>query len=135
LTQHDFLSDEWFSAAQAMIAEHDTTAPPHANVRINLVITGTPFDSDVEMHMGAADGKGDWGRGHRGDADVTLTTDYGTARQIFLSGDPQAGMQAFMTGKVRVQGDMAKLMAAQQGGAGPGAPGLADALQSITKTE
>ena len=67
------------------------------------------------------------------DADLTLTTDYVTAREIFMSGNPQAGMQAFMEGKVKVQGDLTKLMAAQVAGTGPGAPGLADALSAITE--
>jgi putative sterol carrier protein len=38
-------------------------------------------------------------------------------------------MQAFMAGKVRVQGDMTKLMMSQGQG---GNPGLTEALQSIT---
>ncbi len=80
-----------------------------------------------------ADGHADWGAGHRDDADLTLTTDYATAKDIFMSGNPQAGMQAFMEGKVKVQGDLTKLMAAQAAGVGPGAPGLADALSAITE--
>jgi len=40
-------------------------------------------------------------------------------------------MQAFMSGKVRIQGDMTKLMMAQAGGQG-GNPALSEALQSIT---
>ena len=71
-----------------------------------------------------------WGIGHAPDADVTLTTDYATAKQVFVSGDPNAGMQALMQDKVRVQGDMAKLMASQQDGANP-AP--QEAIQSITE--
>jgi putative sterol carrier protein len=39
--------------------------------------------------------------------------DYDTAKAILIEGNPQAGMQAFMAGKVRVEGDMAKLMALQ----------------------
>ena len=37
---------------------------------------------------------------------------------MFVAGDQQAGMQAFMAGKVRVQGDMTKLMMAQGAGGG-----------------
>lgn len=54
-------------------------------------------------------------------------------RDIFVSGNPAAGMQAFMEGRVKVQGDLTKLMAAQATGAGPGAPGLAEALSAITE--
>jgi hypothetical protein len=55
--------------------------------------------------------------------------EYATAKQVFVSGDPNAGMQALMHGKVRVQGDMAKLMASQQGG---GNPAPQQAIQGIT---
>jgi hypothetical protein len=42
-----------------------------------------------------------------------VTTDYATARAIFLEQDPQAGMQAFLSGKVKVEGDMTKMMQMQ----------------------
>ena len=52
-------------------------------------------------------------------------------QEIFVAGDPGAGMQAFLVGKVKIQGDFAKVMAA--GTAGPiGNPELAEALQAIT---
>lgn len=128
--KHQFLSDDWFAIVEKLVEEHGADAPAQANVMVNLVITETPFGDERQMHMGARDGKGHWGIGHAPDADVTLTTDYGTAKQVFVSGDPNAGMQAFMQGKVRVQGDMAKLMASQQGG---GNPALQEAIQGITE--
>jgi putative sterol carrier protein len=45
--------------------------------------------------------------------DATVTTDYATARSIFVDQDPAAGMQALMNGKVTVDGDMMKLLALQ----------------------
>ena len=42
-------------------------------------------------------------------------------------------MQAFMEGKVKLQGDLTRLMAAQAVGAGPGAPDLASALAEMTE--
>jgi putative sterol carrier protein len=130
--KHAFLSDEWFDEAEKLVAAADTAAPAHASVVVNLVVKDTPFDEDRKLHMGAKEGKGEFGRGHADDADVTLTTDYTTAKDIFVSGNPTAGMQAFMAGKVTVQGDMSKLMAAQ-GGGGPGNPELAQKLQEITE--
>jgi hypothetical protein len=130
VAKHQFLSDEWFTEVEQLVEKHGADAPPQANVMVNLVITDTPFGDERQMHMGARDGKGEWGVGHSPDADVTLTTDYATAKQVFVSGDPNAGMQAFMQGKVRVQGDMAKLMASQQGG---GNPALQDAIQEVTE--
>jgi SCP-2 sterol transfer family len=130
VAKHQFLSDEWFQVVEKLVEEHGADAPPQANVMVNLVITETPFGDERQMHMGARDGKGEWGVGHTADADVTLTTDYVTAKQVFASGDPNAGMQAFMQGKVRVQGDMAKLMASQQAG---GNPALQQAIQDATE--
>ena len=130
MAKHQFLSDEWFEVVEKLVEEHGADAPPLANVVVNLVITETPFGDERKMHMGARDGNGEWGVGHTADADVTLTTDYATAKQVFASGDPNAGMQAFMQGKVRVQGDMAKLMASQQGG---GNPALQQAIQDATE--
>jgi hypothetical protein len=125
-----FLSDEWFAEVKKLVDQHGADAPAHTNVTINLVITDTPF-GERQMHMGAKDGKADWGEGHSDGADVTLTTDYGTAKEVFIANNPQAGMQAFMAGKVKVQGDMTKLMAAQAGGGGN--PALQQALQDITE--
>jgi putative sterol carrier protein len=47
--------------------------------------------------------------------DLTLTTDYATAKSVFVDQDQQAGMAAFMGGKIKVQGDMMKMMAMQTG--------------------
>jgi len=116
---YPFLSDDWFKAVEQLVLHHGADAPAQTEIVMNLTITGTPY-GDREMHMGAKDGKGSFGTGHVPDADVTLTTDYDTAREVFVAGDPAAGMQAFMAGKVKVQGDMAKLMAAQAGGVGAG---------------
>ena len=49
--------------------------------------------------------------------DLTVTTDYDTAKKIFVDQDQAGGMQAFMAGKIKVQGDMMKMMAMQTGDA------------------
>ena len=97
---------------------------------VNLTITDTPFGEERQLHMGAQEGQGAFSIGHAEGADVTLTTDYATAKDVFVSGNPQAGMQAFMAGKVKVQGDMTKLMMGQQGG---GNQALSEAIQGITE--
>ena len=85
----------------------------------------------IKFHMGSKDGATLFGKGHLDGGDVTLSTDMDTARKVFVEADQQAGMQAFMSGKVKVQGDMMKMMSAQGGGGGNQA--LTDALQSITE--
>jgi hypothetical protein len=128
--KYPFLSDEWFSIVDKLVEEHGADTNAHTNVMVNLTITDTPFGDERHMHMGTREGKGHWGIGHQEGADVHLTTDYATAKEVFVSGNPQAGMQAFMAGKVKVQGDMAKLMAS---GGGGGNPALSTAIQGITE--
>ena len=130
MAKYAFLSDEWFAEVQKLVAEHGADAPSHQNMVMNLVVTDTPW-GDRELHMGAKDGKAEMGIGLVDDADVTLTTDYGTAKDVFVSGNQQAGMQAFMAGKVKVQGDMTKLMMSGQGGGNNEA--LSNAIQGITE--
>jgi hypothetical protein len=42
--------------------------------------------------------------GHLESPDLTVTLDYDTAKAILVEGNPQAGMQAFMAGKIKVAG-------------------------------
>ena len=125
-----FLSDGWFDAAAQVIAEHANDGPPAPNLVMNLEVADG--DKTTEFHMGAKDGATLFGKGHTDGADLTLATDIDTAREVFVANNPAAGMQAFMAGKVRIQGDMTKLMMAQAGGGG-GNTQLTDALQSITE--
>jgi putative sterol carrier protein len=125
--KYPFLSDPWFDAAEKLIREHETAAPPVSLV-MNLEVADG--DSTIKFFMGSKNGETLFGKGTTDAADLTLSTDIDTARQVFVSGDQQAGMQAFMAGKVRVQGDMTKLM--MQGSSG-GNAALSAALQEITE--
>jgi putative sterol carrier protein len=127
--KYPFLSDGWFDAATKLINEHGAGAPPGTNMLLNLEVEDG--SNKIDFHMGSRDGATLFGKGHEDGADVTLSTDMETAKAVFVDGNPQAGMQAFMSGKVRVQGDMTKLMMAQGGGGGN--PALTEALQSITE--
>ena len=113
---HAFLSDEWMAAADAIRDRYaDQTPPPPVPVRMNMVVTDVPFgEGEVRTYLDTTSGTAVFERGELDNAEVTLTTDYETAKAIFVEGTAQAGMQAFMAGKVRVDGDLAKLIAALQ---------------------
>ena len=64
--------------------------------------------------------------------DDTLTLDYATAKAILVEGNPSAGMQAFMAGRIKVDGDMSKLMALQGAAPDPTAAEVASRLRAIT---
>jgi putative sterol carrier protein len=83
-------------------------------IRMNQVITDAPFgDGPIELFLDTSSGDVVMDLGQLEAPDLTLTTDYATARAIFVEQDQAAGMQAFMAGKVKVQGDMMKMMAMQ----------------------
>src|SRR4051794_32741820 len=132
---HPFLSDEWMAEAKAIreryAGQTDKVSQP---LRINQVVTGAPFgDGTVESHLDTTSGDVMMDFGRLEDADVTVTTDYDTAKAIFVEQDAAAGMQAFMSGKITVQGDMMKLMAMQSAmPTDEASRQLADEIKSIT---
>ena len=136
MAKHPFLSQEWMDEARKVREEYKDRTPPIAHqVRMNQVITEVPFgDGTLQSHMDTTSGELVMEEGHLDEVDLTVTLDYATAKAIFVEGNPQAGMQAFMAGKVKVQGDMSKLMAMQGAGGGPTAEQTAfqEKLKAIT---
>jgi putative sterol carrier protein len=135
VAKYPFLSDEWMDAAKAIREEYKGKGAPVAHVvRMNQIITDVPFgEGTVNAHMDTSSGEMEMDTGHIDNPDVTVTLDYATAKAIFVDGNPQAGMQAFMSGKIKVAGDMTKLMAMQSGAADPVAAELATKIADITE--
>ena len=134
-TAYPFLSPAWMNAARELreTMPLPDTAPPVA-VRMNLVVTDTPFDADVHGHVDTTQGEVVIEDGHLEGPDLTVTVDYATARAIFIDQDAAAAMQAFMGGRIKVDGDLTKMLAMQASAAAPdtNAQALADALRDIT---
>jgi putative sterol carrier protein len=130
---YPFLSDEWLAAVRRIVDAQNVEVPTGTNLTMNLLVTDTPFAEDRRLNIAMQRGSADWSPGHADNADLTLTTDYVTAREVLMSGDAQAALQAFMEGKVKIQGDLTKLMAAQGSGAAPGGASLAGAIAEITE--
>ena len=131
-----FLSDEWQEQAKAIREEYagEGAAAPH-KVKMNLVVTDAPDDvssGDIEAHMDSSDGELKLDNGHIADPELTVTLDYETAKAILVEQNPQAGMQAFMAGKIKVTGDMTKLMAMQSAAPDPNQQAIADRIKAIT---
>lgn len=134
MATYPFLSDEWMAEAKKIRDEYKGKTPPAAHaVKMNQVITDVPFGGGtVNAHMDSSSGDAEFEMGHLDGPDVTVTLDYETAKAIFVDGNPQAGMQAFMAGKIKVDGDMTKLMAMQQGAPDDMTKELAGKIQAIT---
>ena len=110
-----FLTDEWMAAARELRAKYEDRLPDVTiAVKINQVVTDVPFgEGTINAYIDSSDGNLDLELGELDDPDVTLTTDYDTARAMVVDQDPAIIMQAFMAGKIKVQGDMMQLMAIQ----------------------
>jgi hypothetical protein len=134
---YPFLSDEWITEARRIRAELQTDDVEVPNpVRMNQVITDVPFgEGTIHAHLDTSEGGLEMDLGHLDEADVTVTLDYETAKAVFVDGTREAGMQAFMAGKVRVQGDLTKLIVALQEQASPLTPdaaAIAGRIKEIT---
>jgi putative sterol carrier protein len=132
-----FLSDPWIEQARkirAAAAAEGTSATVAHSVRVNLVITDVPFtDGTVDAHVDTTSGIVEIDSGHINPADMVITVDHSTARSILVEGNTQVAMQAFMTGKIKVDGDVSKLIELQSGAPGPAAQALAERLREITE--
>lgn len=129
-----FLSDEWIEAAQAIRADLGDSAPALAQqVQVNLTVKSAPFgDGVVQAHLDTTGEGIVIGQGHLDGAATTVTTDYDTARKVFIEQDQQGAMVAFMSGKVQIAGDMSKMMMLMQGAPDPAALEIAARIKAIT---
>jgi hypothetical protein len=135
VAKYPFLSDEWLTEAKRIREEYKGKTPPVAHVvKMNQIVTDVPFGSGtIDAHLDSTSGELVMDVGHIENPDVTVTLDYETAKAILVEGNPQAGMQAFMAGKIKVQGDMTKLMAMQTVQPDPVAVEVAQKIKEITE--
>ena len=125
---HEFQSDDWFDEVERIRAGLDPAVPESLrDLLINVSVTGGP-QGDRDMHIGG-------GRFLPGLADAAPTrlhVPYDIARAMFLEGDTQKAMEAFLSGEILVEGDMAKLMQMQAAQPGAGARELAERIRAAT---
>ncbi len=118
MTAHPFLSDEWIAQARDLRARYEhRLPPPRTPVKLNVVVTGIPHRDGGELqgHIDSSDGQTIIEQGLLADAEATVTVDYATAKAAFVTQDQQAVMQAFLQGRIFLEGDASKLLALQAG--------------------
>jgi putative sterol carrier protein len=119
-----FLSEQWASEVTSTLNSHEgfKNAIGAADLGIQFKTEDGP-EGEVNYYLSASGGVASMAIGDLEDADVTVKQLYDTATAI-SKGDLNT-QTAFMTGKLKVSGDLAKLMmhqsAIQQWGAAVGA--------------
>jgi putative sterol carrier protein len=107
-----FLSDEWMKAVQDALNSNETfkSAAGQQTAKVQQVVT-TP-DGEQRYWFKIEGGQAALGPGDSPDpVDATITQDYDTA--VALSKNELSGTAAYMSGKLRVAGDLMKLMQLQ----------------------
>lgn len=104
-----FLSADWADAVQTSLNEHAgfKSAMGSADLTLQFNVSGTP-GGDTSYYLKTSGGSTELTLGTVDDADVTIGQTYDTATAI-AKGDLNT-QTAFMTGKLKVSGNLAKLM-------------------------
>ena len=104
-----FLSDEWFSKVDELIAAAGDLKIPEPMRVAKINVTVTSASERTALHLD----EGLFKRGHNPAFTTCLTVGDDVARKIFVEGDAAAGVQAFLEGKIQVEGDLATVVAMQ----------------------
>ena len=101
-----YLSDEWFTKVDELVKEVKLeVAPALKDIKVNFTITSETGNYEWALVGGLIQ------KGHVADAKTKITVPYDLAKKMFVLEDKAAGMQAFTSGKMKIEGDMSKMMA------------------------
>ena len=107
-----FLSDEWLSEVESRLNSNEgfQTAAKGQAARLQQQISGAPM-GDVSYGFVLDGGKVAMTKGEIENAEATVSQDYATA--VAISKQELSGQQAFMQGKLKVSGNLMKIMQLQ----------------------
>jgi hypothetical protein len=119
VTKQPFLSEGWIEETRKIREEYRGRIPElTVSVKMNQVINDVPFGPGViHAFVDTSSGQLEIEMGALENPDLTLTLGYDTARALLVDGDGQAAMNAFLGGRIKVEGDITKMLALQAAGA------------------
>lgn len=125
-----FLTKPWFEEVEKLTQNAgDLNLPPAVkNLTMNLKVSDTP---EGEVLVSFYDGN--IHKGLKDDAKTTLSLDADTLRSVIFERDMNKAMEAFMAGKIKVEGDMGQLMAIQTTSTSPEQKQLFKDILSISE--
>ncbi len=106
-----FLSDEWASEVTSALNSNEAfqKAAGSQSARVQNVVT-TP-EGEKRYFFKLENGQAEVGTGDIDNPEATVTQDYDTA--VALSKNELTGTAAYMSGKLKLQGDLMKMMQLQ----------------------
>ena len=106
-----YLSEDWAKQVTEALNGNDTFRQQAAGKTVKLQNVVTGADGETRYYFKLQDGQADVGLGDLDDAEATLTADYETSAA--LSRAELNATSAYMSGKLKIQGDLMKLMQLQ----------------------
>lgn len=105
-----YLSEEWANAFTDALANHDgfQSAIGTTDLGVQFQVTDAPDGGTVDYYLDIGNGSAKMALGQLEDPEVTIASDYETAAGI--SKGELNTQAAFMTGKIKVTGNLAVLM-------------------------
>ena len=105
-----FLTKEWMEALTSTVNQDDnfTSATATVDLTLQFEVTDAPDGPESTYHVVIKEGTLLAGPGPADDPDATISNDYETA--VAISKGELNTQMAFMTGKMKVSGNMAKIM-------------------------
>jgi putative sterol carrier protein len=102
-----FLSDKWFEESKKIDASFGKIDIPAKLIGfiLNLNVTGGP-EGDKELHFT----EGNFVKGYNAAGTTTLILPYELCYKALLCNDTKAAMKGFLTRKIKVKGDMTKML-------------------------
>jgi hypothetical protein len=107
--RHEFLSPAWFANVDELVAAAgDLQIPPAMKAaRVNVTVTSPAGNTQIHLKDGL------FGQGHDAGATASIQITRELAHKIFIDADAAAGVAAFLSGEMKVEGDLASLVAMQ----------------------
>lgn len=106
-----YLSDEWAQAVTEAVNQNDAFKQQASGKTAKVQNVVTAPDGEKKYYFKVENGQAEVSAGEISDAEATLTTDYETSTA--LSKGELNGTAAYMSGKLKINGDLMKLMQLQ----------------------
>lgn len=118
-----FLTEEWARAVTEALNANDAFKQAAAGKTVKIQNVVAAPDGEKKYYLNLQDGNAEVSMGELTDAEATLASDYETAAA--MSRNELNATAAYMSGKLKIQGDLMKLMQHQ---------GLFNTLPQAVKT-